>query len=371
MKLHALVTQYIAFRESSGEDFCSAARLLRQFSRAMGTEREAHEIQPAQVKTFLDGSRPLSSSWHRKQSILRGFYRYAITRGLVASSPLPAQAPKRPPAGTPYIYTQEELRRLLEATTSLRHANRQFEPDTLRVLLLLFYGAGLRLCEALALNRSDYDPSVALVTIRDTKFHKTRLVPLGAELNQALANYVAAYHRTEPRGSESSPFFPRRDGARLTDHAIRKSFQRLRTIAGVQRTDGTRYQPRLHDLRHRFAVHRLTTWYQAGADVQKLLPHLSTYLGHVNVAATHIYLTMTPERLQLASERFAQYALQEVHEDSHRSPWPLDQTFPTGTSSHRTESGAQYATQLSRHPGVTEPIRIRTDAQKRRSAHGR
>lgn len=313
MTLQALVTQYIAFREARGEDFHSQARLLRQFSRTMGTEQEAHAVQSERVRTFLDGSRPLSSYWHRKQSILQGFYRYAITRGLLTISPLPLQAPKRPPAMTPYIYTHAELRRLLEATPSLRRANRQSEPDTLRVMLLLLYGAGLRLCEALALNRVDYDPAIALLTIRDTKFHKTRLVPLGTDLNQALTAYVADHHRTETSGSGQAPLFPGRDGTRLTDHAIRKSFRRLRTIAGVQRTDGARYQPRLHDLRHSFAVHRLTAWYQAGADVQKLLPHLSTYLGHVSVAATQVYLTMTPELLQLASQRFAQYAFQEVN----------------------------------------------------------
>ena len=313
MTLDALVTQYIAFRAARGEDFGSPARVLRHFSRAMGPALEASEVQPERVKAFLDGTRPLSSYWHRKQSILRGFYRYAITRGLVASSPLPVHAPKRPLAMTPYIYTHEELRRLLEATTCLGRANRQIDPATLRAMLLLLYGAGLRLCEALALNCADYDPAVALLTIRDTKFHKTRLVPLGADLNQALAHYVAAHHCLSLSTSACVPLFSGRDGARLTDHAIRKSFRRLRTTAGVQRTDGARYQPRLHDLRHSFAVHRLTAWYQAGADVQKLLPHLSTYLGHVNVAATQVYLTMTPALLQLASERFAQYAFQEVH----------------------------------------------------------
>jgi len=281
----------------------------------MGTALEADEVQPERVKTFLDGTRPLSSYWHRKQSILRGFYRYAITRGLVASSPLPAQTPKRPLAMTPYIYTQEELRRLLEATRCLDRANRQIAPDTLRALLLLLYGAGLRLCEALALNHADYEPAIALLTIRDTKFHKTRLVPLGGDLNQALVHYVAAHHGPATSPAACAPLLPGRDGARLTDHAIRKSFRRLRTIAGVQRADGARYQPRLHDLRHSFAVHRLTAWYQAGADVQKLLPHLSTYLGHVHVAATQVYLTMTPALLQLASERFAQYAFQEGNHD--------------------------------------------------------
>jgi integrase/recombinase XerD len=137
MTLQALVTPYIAFRESLGEAFCSQARVLRQFSRAMGTDLAAPAVQPERVKTFLDGTRPLSSYWHRKQSMLRGFYRYAIARGLVASSPLPAQAPKRPPAMTPSIYPHEDLRRLLEATTALRRANRQREPDTFRVILLL------------------------------------------------------------------------------------------------------------------------------------------------------------------------------------------------------------------------------------------
>jgi site-specific recombinase XerD len=86
----------------------------------------------------------------------------------------------------------------------------------------------------------------------------------------------------------------------------------VREHAGVSRDDGARYQPRLHDMRHSFAVHRLTSWYQQGADVQKLLPQLATYLGHVNIAATQVYLTMTPELLHEASVRFEKYAFQEV-----------------------------------------------------------
>lgn len=215
MKLHCLITQYIAFRESLGEDFSSQARLLRQFSRVTGPELEAHEVQPDWVRTFLDGTRPLSSYWHRKQSILRGFYRYAITHGLLTFSPLPAQAPKRPPAMTPYIYTHEELGHLLDATTSFGRYARQIEPETFRAMLLLLYGAGLRLCEALALNRSDYDLEIAVLTIRNTKFHKTRLVPLGADLNQALATYMAQHHRTGSSASETVPLFPGKNSARL------------------------------------------------------------------------------------------------------------------------------------------------------------
>jgi integrase/recombinase XerD len=96
---------------------------------------------------------------------------------------------------------------------------------------------------------------------------------------------------------------------------IEYAFRRLRRYAGIHRDDGARYQPRLHDMRHCFAINRLTAWYQQGADVQKLLPQLATYLGHVSIAATQVYLTMTPELLQEASVRFEQYAFPEVHRD--------------------------------------------------------
>ncbi len=101
---------------------------------------------------------------------------------------------------------------------------------------------------------------------------------------------------------------------------VEQAFTRLRRYAGVGRADGARYQPRLHDMRHSFAVHRLTSWYRQGADVQKLLPQLATYLGHVSIAATQVYLTMTPELLHAASVRFEQYAFKEVHHDQERAP---------------------------------------------------
>ena len=111
------------------------------------------------------------------------------------------------------------------------------------------------------------------------------------------------------------PFFTGKNGARLTDHAVRKAFKQLRKSVGIYRDDQASYQPRLHDLRHSFAVHRLVSWYQSDADVQKLLPHLATYLGHVSLAATQIYLTMTPDLLEAASARFAEYVFTEVKND--------------------------------------------------------
>ena len=161
----------------------------------------------------------------------------------------------------------------------------------------------------------DVDLPDALITIRDTKFHKTRLVPLGLNLNQAMAQYAAQRQEAGHSLSGNAPFFVLRRGAPVSIQIVEQAFARLRTYAGVGRSDGARYQPRLHDMRHSFAVHRLTSWYQQGADVQTLLPHLATYLGHVSLAATQVYLTMTPELLQAASVRFEQYVFQEAHHD--------------------------------------------------------
>jgi integrase/recombinase XerD len=309
MTLRQVITQYVSFRQSMGTDFKSAQSVLNTFCRLMGEDMDIRKVRKDQVDAFLKGSGPLTRYWHRKHSVLLGFYQYAMSRGQVSDSPLPAVVPKQPQSLVPHIYTRDELHRLLEGTNSFQKQRGKLEPFTLRALLLLLYGAGLRPCEALALDVSDVDISAAVITIRKTKFYKTRLVPLGAELNQAMTQYLARRKEKYSRPEKGRAFFVGQTGARLSGNAVRKAFARLRTHAGVRRTDGARYQPRLNDFRHAFAVHRLTAWYREGADVQKLLPQLSAYLGHINVTATQVYLTMTPELLQQASERFEQYAL--------------------------------------------------------------
>lgn len=150
-----------------------------------------------------------------------------------------------------------------------------------------------------------------MLTIRDTKFYKTRLVPLGNDLNRLIADYLEWRLAVHPLRNQDECLFVDRNGAPLRDYGIRRAFADLRVAADIMRHDGARYQPRLHDLRHSFTVDRLTAWYREGKDVQRLLPALSTYLGHSSVAATQVYLTMTPELLRQASRRFQAYALGE------------------------------------------------------------
>jgi integrase/recombinase XerD len=153
------------------------------------------------------------------------------------------------------------------------------------------------------------------LTVRDSKFFKSRLVPLGPKTLQVLAEYA---HRRGivacPQDAEAS-FFVERNAKPVNIFTLENAFQRIRVHAGLQREGGVRCQPRLHDLRHTSAVHRLTSWYREGRDVQKLLPQLSAYMGHTHLAATQVYLPMTPELLHEASLRFERYAVVEASND--------------------------------------------------------
>ena len=315
MKLHQLISQYVAFRKSMGEKFNTCECVLKAFCRAMGDQVDINDVRADRVVTFLAGAGPVTSHWHRKHTTLRGFYRYAISRGWVISSPLPTVVPQLPARFVPYIYTHDDLFRLLNATASYQRRHVLLEPHTFRAILLLLYGAGLRLSEALSLWVGDVDLPVALITIRNTKFYKSRIVPLGPQLNQAMVRYAKNRKEAGHSQSKSAPFFVGCTGAPLKTSTVQQAFLRLRAHAGIRRTDGARYQPRLHDLRHAFAVNRLTAWYKQGADVQTQLAKLSTYLGHISIASTQVYLTMTPTLLGEASIRFSQYANKEGYHD--------------------------------------------------------
>lgn len=312
MKLSEITEQYIVHKQSMGMRFRTEQRTLKSFCRAMGNIALA-DVEAAQVLAFLAGTGPVTRFWHRKHEVLVGFYRFAIARGYCPSSPLPTLVPKRPPTFIPYIYSREELRRLLEATSSCEHPCCKVRAYTYRTLILLLYGAGLRISEALALTLKDVSLSTAVIQIRETKFYKTRLVPLGPDLINVLTGYVRQRNKDHSAQLDTS-FFVSRNGSAIQPWAADVIFSRLRRRAGVQRHDGGRFQPRLHDIRHSFAVHRLVFWYRQGANVQRLLPHLATYLGHVDIAATQRYLTMTPELLREASRRFERYVWEGAYE---------------------------------------------------------
>ena len=168
---------------------------------------------------------------------------------------------------------------------------------TFRTLLLLLYGTVMRIGEALSHTMHDVDLPNRLVTVRDAKFFKTRLVPMGPKLTKELATYASRRCQLPLPDGKASSFFATRTGNPLVYQNAITLFQRIRSIAGIQRERSASYPPRLHDIRHTAAVHRLIAWYKAGADVQKLLPQLATYLGHADITSTQHYLSHDPRAL--------------------------------------------------------------------------
>ena len=307
MTLLAAVNQYIAWKQAQGIQFLSGAYHLHRFARSIGDGIACDAVRVDQATAFVLGETTSSGYRSCKRSALDGFFRYAIARGLASSSPVSVEAPRPTPPIPPYVYSLDELRRLLDAVTTYSKRLNLLEPHTFRTLLLLLYSTGLRHAEALALTLADVDLQRALLTVRATKFDKTRYVPFGVQVGQVLAEYLARRNAAGASQEGGATFFVYRDGAPVRASTVRAAYSKLRKAAGVSRAGGPRHQPRLHDIRHAFAVHRLLAWYREGQDVQRLLPLLSTYLGHASLVGTQTYLSMTPELLHEAALRFESY----------------------------------------------------------------
>jgi integrase/recombinase XerD len=313
MLLKDVVDAYLTRQRSLGMRFDSAGRLLCRFSKALGNPK-IDEVTPDAVVDFLRTKGALSTTWALKYKVLTGLYRFAISRGYVGYSPLPQTLPNLPPQQTPYVYSTAELGRLLEATATLRIGHSRQVPAMYRTLLLLLYGSGMRIGEALRLTLQDVDLAEQVITVRDTKFFKTRLVPIGPKLTRELAAHIERRRQLPMPGGRASPLFTTRDGRKWSYPRVITWFQHVRRTAGISCPVGEPRPPRLHDIRHTTAVHRVIAWYQSGQDVQRLLPQLATYLGHIDIRSTQRYLQMSSDLLQAASQRFAKYAMGVDHE---------------------------------------------------------
>lgn len=200
----------------------------------------------------------------------------------------------------PYQYSDEQIRQLVSAAKGLP-SRLGLRSATYGTIFGLLTTTGMRMSEPIALDRSDVDLDRGLLTIRCTKFRKSRLVPLHPSTSAALGTYALRRDRVL-RDPKSPAFFISERGTRLTEWSVRWTFIQLSRRIGLRRAGDSR-GPRLHDLRHRFAVQTLLKWYRTGADVEQQLPKLSTFLGHVHVADTYWYVSAIPELLQLAAER--------------------------------------------------------------------
>ena len=292
--------EYLALRQAMGFAVRDARRLLRRFIDFLEQHR-ATSITSALALSWATEPRVAQpAEWSRRLSLIRGFARYRSATDPRTQIPAAGILPYRPQRAAPYLYSDAEIEQLLQAAAQLPSPT-GLRAHTYVAAFGLLAVTGLRVAELVALDDQDTDLTRGHVTIRRGKFGKSRLLPVHPTTQQALRHYVAARDRCYPI-PQSPSFLVSEQGARLTHWSVRATFVALSRQIGL-RGPADSHGPRLHDLRHRFAVEALLRWYRQGADVERHLPELSTYLGHVKVADTYWYLSATPELLQLALDR--------------------------------------------------------------------
>lgn len=301
------VQRYLQERRRLGFALTSLATELKRFARF--AENRGHE-GPI--------TRDLQIAWAREHvrrtSEVTAARRLEITRPFVAYYRQFEVASEIPPTGllgrghrrlTPHIYTDDEIQALLDTAAGLTPRG-GLRPLMYRTLFGLIIAAGLRLSEALQLQVGDVDLDEATVTVRQTKFHKSRCLPIAASVVQALTQYRDCRDRHTDPGA-AAPFFASRDGGILPKRTVENVFERMRPSLQWQNR-GDHAHPRIHDLRHTFAVRRVQRWHETGASVEHGMFWLCTYLGHAKISDTYWYLTGVPELMELVGSKFERFA---------------------------------------------------------------
>jgi integrase len=304
--LHGALQDYLTVRRGLGYKLEREGRLLPDFvdfvERA-GTTTVSAELAVAWARQPLDGH---PSWWANRLGMVRGFAAYLETLNAATEVPARSLLPGRSRRATPYLFSDDEVQGLMAAAGALRTPLRAATYATLIGLLAV---TGMRVGEAIRLDRADVDLLEGLLTVRDGKFGKSREVALHATTAEALRGYAHRREEECPR-PEAPSFFVSIAGTRLFYTSVQHVFARLTVAAGITRRSAS-CRPRLHDLRHTFAVTTLLGWYRDGVDVEPRLPLLSTYLGHADPGSTYWYLSAAPELFALAAQRL-EHALGEL-----------------------------------------------------------
>jgi site-specific recombinase XerD len=298
---------YVALRRNLGYEFRSQVYFLRQFDQVVAREIKAPGPVPREVvAAYLRSLSRLQPTTRRvRLSLVRQFLLFLRQFEPATYIPERMDDPGHGTPRSPYIFTDNEIRGLVQAAYRYppRYGCRQWV--LYPTLFGLLYVTGMRVSEALALTLRDVDLQEAVVRIRKTKFHKSRLIPLANSTRDAIRRYlVARAHRAHSTEADA-PLFVNDDGKRLPYRTVQQAFHVSARMADIN-GNGCGRRPRVHDLRHTAAVRRLHLWYREGKDVQALLPVLVTYLGHSSVSSTAVYLASTGELLSEASARFEQ-----------------------------------------------------------------
>lgn len=267
------------------------------------------------IEAFL-ASRPRTQprSYNHLLCTVRRLFDWLVAQGDMPSSPVRTRPRRETAHRVPFLFNPEQAKRLLAAAALLPDRNNApLRGLTYRTMFALLYGLGLRVGEVTRLRVADVDLDRQLLIIRDTKFSKSRLVPFGPRMGQVLNDYSArCSERCGPLSAEAL-FFSFDGEKTISLTSMGRTLHQLCAELGLRIAPGTS-RPRIHDLRHSFAVGTLLRWYRDGIDPATRLLHLSTFLGHADPASTAVYLTITPELLAQASRRFERFAGEKLRE---------------------------------------------------------
>lgn len=301
------VQEYLKFRRSCGYQLESPGKELMLFARYAALAGHngplTTELAVRWAKLPQDAD---PRYWANRYEIVRRFAEYRF---------LFDPATEIPPKGllgpskrrlSPHIYSDGEIAAFLQAASQLAPTD-GLHPRTYVTMFGLLVSTGLRISEALNLSRQDADLRTGVLTIRETKFRKSRLVPVHPSTLQALRRYIKLRDSYHP-GTRSKTFFLSEKGTPLNYRGVLYIFIKLSRKLGWRGRDK---KPRLHDFRHTFAVRRLLKWYEEGANLDQKILALSTYLGHVQVTDTYWYLSAVPELLAIVSDKFENFATKE------------------------------------------------------------
>jgi integrase/recombinase XerD len=292
-----ILKDYLALRRSLGFKLQKHEETLREFLRFFAAQKASHLTTKLALQWARKPQNTDPAWWTDRLSILRGFAAYWKTidpRTEVPSLHILVPQYKRP---TPCIYTPQQIVQILAATRRLPSR----DGFTFWTLFGLLAVTGMRVGEALALNNTDVDLKGGAITIRDAKRNKARLLPLHPTTRRVLKRYVRKRNQRFPR-HEAGSFFAILDGRRPSHHSAWNTFRQILIQLGIRKPSQQK-GPRLHDLRHTFAVRALIGFYESGQGVDEKIHALSTYLGHKGIRCTYWYLTAVPELMSLALSR--------------------------------------------------------------------
>lgn len=312
MKMNDAITQYIDYRNNLGEKVRTNKYLLLGFGKHVGLDDELDAITEEMCSKYLNlkgiQNNKATSYWFCIYSAIEGLYQWAIVRGYVANCALPKHKPNKPEVFKPYIYSNDELKRLFSVAISYRKRFNILYPEVVQAMLKVTYSLGLRPSETVNLHVNDIDISNGIVYIRDAKFYKSRMVPVGDQVLSMIKQYISWRANVVRKMTfTDNHLFMDKKGQLVKLSALQQAFRLICDMADIHRNNTSRCDVRLHDLRHTFVTNRITQWYRESKNVQILLPILSTYLGHCNLDSTAVYITFTDSLLEEASNKFKSY----------------------------------------------------------------